>query len=174
MKKKPHNENDVVAVMNKIQEQLAVLDRKLDAFMTKSLTELAQARAAAKPVIQAMHVPVPTSARPSEHRPSRPMYAVVCFDCGKDTEIPFKPSGDRPVYCKECFAKRRAGSTTKTGEAKPQMASSYEPMPSVNVSLKPAPTVSNAASSASKKKSAPVKKAATKKKVVAKKKAKKK
>ena len=58
MKKKSQNENDVVAVMNKIQAQLAVLDRKLDAFMTKSLTELAQARAAAKPIVHTVQVPV--------------------------------------------------------------------------------------------------------------------
>ncbi|MBC7073836.1 hypothetical protein H5T58_00365 [Candidatus Parcubacteria bacterium] len=32
-----------------------------------------------------------------------------CADCGKKiTELPFEPSADRPVYCKECWAKRRA------------------------------------------------------------------
>jgi CxxC-x17-CxxC domain-containing protein len=30
-----------------------------------------------------------------------------CAQCGKQTTVPFKPSGDRPVYCKECFAQRR-------------------------------------------------------------------
>jgi CxxC-x17-CxxC domain-containing protein len=37
----------------------------------------------------------------------RKMFKVVCSECGKDTEVPFQPSGDRPVYCKECFQKRR-------------------------------------------------------------------
>jgi CxxC-x17-CxxC domain-containing protein len=33
----------------------------------------------------------------------------TCADCGKEiTELPFTPSPDRPVYCKECWAKRRA------------------------------------------------------------------
>jgi len=33
----------------------------------------------------------------------------VCADCGKEiTELPFEPSPDRPVYCQECWAKRRA------------------------------------------------------------------
>ncbi|MFC1593963.1 CxxC-x17-CxxC domain-containing protein [Candidatus Omnitrophota bacterium] len=30
---------------------------------------------------------------------------AVCADCKKECEIPFKPSQDRPVYCKECFPK---------------------------------------------------------------------
>ena len=33
----------------------------------------------------------------------RQMYPVVCSQCGKNTEVPFKPSGDRPVYCSDCF-----------------------------------------------------------------------
>lgn len=33
----------------------------------------------------------------------RPMYAAVCATCGKDTTLPFKPSGDRPVYCRDCY-----------------------------------------------------------------------
>ncbi|MCD6528611.1 hypothetical protein J7K44_03200 [bacterium] len=33
----------------------------------------------------------------------------TCADCGKEiTELPFQPSPDRPVYCRECHAKRRA------------------------------------------------------------------
>ena len=165
---KKANDADIVGIMNKIQAQLAVLDRKLDAFMTKSLTELAQAKAAAKPVVQP-HAQFPSAPVPrqQEQRPSRQMYAVVCFDCGKDTEIPFKPSGDRPVYCQECFTKRKAA---KTSAPRSQMASGYEPMPSVNVSIKPASVVSAATPSASKKKSAPAKKTAAKKKVVTKKK----
>ena len=34
---------------------------------------------------------------------TRQMYPAVCAQCGKDTEVPFQPSGDRPVYCSECF-----------------------------------------------------------------------
>lgn len=32
------------------------------------------------------------------------MYPAVCTRCGKDTEVPFPPSPDKPVYCSECFA----------------------------------------------------------------------
>ena len=37
----------------------------------------------------------------------REMYPVVCAACGKETEVPFQPRDDRPVYCGECFAKMR-------------------------------------------------------------------
>ncbi len=32
-----------------------------------------------------------------------------CADCGADiTELPFEPSADRPIYCRECHQKRRS------------------------------------------------------------------
>jgi CxxC-x17-CxxC domain-containing protein len=33
----------------------------------------------------------------------RQMYPAVCASCGRDTEVPFQPRGDRPVYCRDCF-----------------------------------------------------------------------
>lgn len=45
----------------------------------------------------------------------RPMVDVSsmglkCATCGKPiTELPFQPSPDRPVYCRECNAQRRRG-----------------------------------------------------------------
>jgi len=41
-----------------------------------------------------------------DHDP-RKMHKSVCADCGKECEVPFRPKRDRPVYCQECFAKRR-------------------------------------------------------------------
>lgn len=37
------------------------------------------------------------------------MHKAVCSSCGKDCDLPFKPTGDRPVYCRECFAKNGGG-----------------------------------------------------------------
>ena len=42
-------------------------------------------------------------------RGPREMHKVTCADCKKECEVPFKPSGDRPVYCRECFSKRKGG-----------------------------------------------------------------
>ena len=40
-------------------------------------------------------------------RAPRQMYSAVCSECGKETQVPFQPRGDKPVYCSECFAARR-------------------------------------------------------------------
>jgi CxxC-x17-CxxC domain-containing protein len=37
----------------------------------------------------------------------RQFYPVVCDACGRETQVPFQPRGDRPVYCSECYAQRR-------------------------------------------------------------------
>ncbi len=36
----------------------------------------------------------------------REMHKAVCSSCKKECEVPFKPSGDRPIYCKDCYAKK--------------------------------------------------------------------
>ena len=41
------------------------------------------------------------------YRPQRQMFPVVCAECGKDTEVPFQPREDRPVYCSDCYNKVR-------------------------------------------------------------------
>src|SRR4030042_6123609 len=39
----------------------------------------------------------------------RQLYDVKCAKCGKQTQVPFKPSGDRPVYCRDCYMEQRKG-----------------------------------------------------------------
>ena len=39
----------------------------------------------------------------------RQMYPAVCAQCGKQTEVPFQPRGDRPVYCSDCFRSQGGG-----------------------------------------------------------------
>ena len=33
----------------------------------------------------------------------REMFPATCARCGKQTQVPFRPSGDRPVYCGDCY-----------------------------------------------------------------------
>ncbi len=42
--------------------------------------------------------------------PARVMHPALCARCGTDTTVPFRPSGDRPVYCSDCFSEMRSGS----------------------------------------------------------------
>ncbi|MBI5414947.1 hypothetical protein HZA38_05555 [Candidatus Peregrinibacteria bacterium] len=37
------------------------------------------------------------------------MYKVVCAECGDDCEVPFRPTGEKPVYCSKCFGKDDGG-----------------------------------------------------------------
>ena len=37
----------------------------------------------------------------------REMHPVVCAQCGMDTTVPFQPTGDKPVYCSDCFSQMR-------------------------------------------------------------------
>ena len=39
----------------------------------------------------------------------RQMYPAVCANCGKATQVPFQPRGDRPVYCSDCFSRMGGG-----------------------------------------------------------------
>lgn len=43
----------------------------------------------------------------SSSRGQRVMYPAVCDECGKQTEVPFQPTSGKPLYCSECFEKRR-------------------------------------------------------------------
>lgn len=43
----------------------------------------------------------------SGFRTQREMHPATCASCGESTQVPFKPSGDRPVYCKDCFSSQR-------------------------------------------------------------------
>lgn len=40
----------------------------------------------------------------------RQMYPAVCAACGVETEVPFLPRGDRPVYCSQCYNSIGSGS----------------------------------------------------------------
>lgn len=52
---------------------------------------------------------------------TRQATTVTCGDCAKETTVPFVPTPGRPVYCRDCFAKRQnapqrgGGSTPRPG-----------------------------------------------------------
>jgi CxxC-x17-CxxC domain-containing protein len=39
---------------------------------------------------------------------AREMFDATCAACGTQTTVPFKPRGDRPVYCRSCYASQQA------------------------------------------------------------------
>lgn len=93
----------------KLLERFVGLEKKMDMVIAQTAGRPLGAGNPAGPI------QTPVAAQPP--RRERLLYEAVCADCHKVCEVPFKPSEDRPVYCKECFAKRRAsggGGPSKT------------------------------------------------------------
>jgi CxxC-x17-CxxC domain-containing protein len=42
-------------------------------------------------------------------RGNREMFKTTCSNCGKDCEVPFRPTNGKPVYCSDCFEKMGNG-----------------------------------------------------------------
>ncbi len=52
--------------------------------------------------------PIDNAATPAgTDQQGRQLFNVKCSDCGKDTQVPFEPSGGRPVYCRDCYMQKR-------------------------------------------------------------------
>ena len=103
-------DQDVVGLITTLVQKLVTLETKIDAILGKLSS------GAPKPQ------PAPMSS-PVQNRDTRPMHKAVCADCGKNCEVPFRPSGDRPVYCKNCFTARKQNNAFKPWhEDKPKVA----------------------------------------------------
>ncbi len=40
-------------------------------------------------------------------------FDVICAKCGRNCQVPFKPTGDKPVYCSDCFRKNDSRDTPR-------------------------------------------------------------
>lgn len=49
-------------------------------------------------------------------RPQRQMFPATCSACGKQTQVPFEPRLDKPVYCSDCFTPRQRTSDSSYGD----------------------------------------------------------
>lgn len=54
--------------------------------------------------------------RRQKNRRKRKMYDAVCSKCGAQTQVPFKPTPGKEVYCKECFAQINEDKTETPAE----------------------------------------------------------
>lgn len=48
------------------------------------------------------------------------MHQAICSKCGKPCEVPFKPSGDKPVFCNDCFVKKDGGGRDRGRDSRGQ------------------------------------------------------
>jgi len=119
MKKQSKSDAGILGFIAKIHEQLALLDKKVDVLITKTIV-------AKPPEIKPFSHPKPFQQQANAHAQAqrqnerfreRVMHKAICADCRKQCEVPFRPSQDRPVYCQECFSRRKGGNAfgTNTG-----------------------------------------------------------
>lgn len=62
------------------------------------------------------------------------MHKVICSKCKKECEVPFKPTGDKPVYCSDCF-KTEGGSSPRFGSRGSSSGISQEQYKELNTKL---------------------------------------
>ena len=41
-------------------------------------------------------------------RATREMFSATCANCGREAQVPFRPTGSKPVYCSDCFTSQRS------------------------------------------------------------------
>ena len=47
----------------------------------------------------------------------REMHNVVCSKCGSKCQVPFKPTGNKPVLCSDCYRKEGGGAGRDSGRS---------------------------------------------------------
>ena len=58
----------------------------------------------------------PFSGNRGGDRGDRSMFSAICSNCGKECQVPFKPTNGKPVYCSDCFEKMRGGDRSSARE----------------------------------------------------------
>lgn len=43
------------------------------------------------------------------------MFKAICSRCGNECELPFKPIGDKPVFCNQCFQNNKSSDSRRSG-----------------------------------------------------------
>lgn len=130
---------DLVTAMMKLVERLEILERKTDQVLGR-VSNLPSDMRNAVQHLQRPNAPQHTqvSLLPvhghAEIRKERMLYKAVCADCRKNCEVPFRPTEERPVYCKECFAIRKAGHSPQDPDSRsrpphPEKKAAYAPKP---------------------------------------------
>jgi len=112
--KKSSVETDIAGLIGRVMEQIALLEKKVDTLIAHGAARPAETRQTSAPFRHTNYQDRHGQGRGDGSFRDRVLHKAVCADCSKECEVPFKPSGNRPVYCKECFAKRRDDSPFKS------------------------------------------------------------
>ncbi|MFC1624341.1 CxxC-x17-CxxC domain-containing protein [Candidatus Omnitrophota bacterium] len=107
----PQDEPGIADLINKVQQQLSAVEKKLDTLMSQPSKRPFEKSYSQKPFQRFDRSNRHERGQQGHGHRERTYTQVICVDCNKECEVPFKPSGDRPVYCKECFSRRKGGNS---------------------------------------------------------------
>ncbi len=148
---------DLVTVMLKVAERLETLERKMEQVISQTAGRSAETKHVPQHVQHQQNAPAQHSGQRSHSQHShqgghqghqghqnkqpqqnhgrheRTLYQAVCADCRKQCEVPFKPTGERPVFCKACFAQRKSGGNGMKGNNQQPNAAPVQPTRHVRV-----------------------------------------
>jgi CxxC-x17-CxxC domain-containing protein len=65
------------------------------------------------------------------------MHQATCAECGQSCEVPFKPTGERPVYCSNCFKNRDEGAPRRDDRHEHRSESRFDGRPEKHEFSKP-------------------------------------
>lgn len=94
---------DDVTQIGEIKKQLDVLEKKIDSLLSRS----------ASPQSGKSQFSYQGKRNRDYDFKSKNLTKATCATCNRVCEVPFKPTGDRPVYCSDCFSKRKKGDSFK-------------------------------------------------------------
>ncbi len=65
------------------------------------------------------------------------MFQAVCDQCGQDCEVPFRPTGEKPVLCSNCFRGSRdnRGSRDDSRHFTPRASDNSKQLEQINTKL---------------------------------------
>jgi len=106
-------EQDVAVLISKIQQQLVLLEQKIDTLISQSLERPFRGKHFSKSFQRFDRSHHYGKGKQDNRSRERSFTQAICADCNKECEVPFKPSADRPVYCRECFSKRKNNGSFK-------------------------------------------------------------
>ncbi len=109
----PRQEFDIASLLNKMQQQLVLLEQKIDALLSRPSERPAGEGRFSNPLQRFGHSYSQGGRAQENSFRERALYKAICADCNKECEVPFRPSQDRPVYCRECFSKRKNATAFK-------------------------------------------------------------
>jgi len=63
---------------------------------------------------------------PSSGWEDRQMFEATCDECKNNCKVPFQPSGDKPVYCSNCFGEKKGVGNNGNGQSQSQCKEQFE------------------------------------------------